>query len=212
MTEYTTTEIRNVAFVGHAGAGKTLLTEALAHNAGAITAKGSIEKGTTVTDFDDLEKKHQHSLTSSLAAFDHNGWQVNLIDTPGYPDFIGSAFSVLPAVETVAIVINAQRGIESTARRMLEWARDQNQCRMVIINRIDAEEVDLEAVYEQVRTVFGRECLAVNLPATGGTTVADCFFSPTGESDFSSVEKAHTAIVDQTVEVDEELIDRKSVV
>jgi len=206
MTEYTTTEIRNVAFVGHAGAGKTLLTEALAHTAGAITDKGSIEKGTTVTDFDDLEKKHQHSLTSSLAAFDHNGWQVNLIDTPGYPDFIGSALSVLPAVETVAIVINAQRGIESTARRMLEWARDQNQCRMVIINRIDAEEVDLEAVYEQVRTVFGRECLAVNLPAAGGTAVADCFFSPTGESDFSSVEKAHTAIVDQTVEVDEELM------
>jgi elongation factor G len=206
MSEYTTTDIRNVAFVGHAGSGKTLLTEALVHQAGLVTEKGSIEKGTTVTDFDELEKKHQHSLTSSLAAFAHNGLQINLIDTPGYPDFIGSAFSVLPAVETVAIVVNAERGIESTARRMLEWARDQNQCRMVIVNRIDLEGIDLSAVYEQIREVFGSECLAINLPAAGGNNVVDCFFSPTGESDFSSVEGAHTAIVDQTVEVDEELM------
>jgi elongation factor G len=191
MTEYTTTEIRNVAFVGHAGAGKTLLTEALAHNAGAITAKGSIEKGTTVTDFDDLEKKHQHSLTSSLAAFDHNGWQVNLIDTPGYPDFIGSAFSVLPAVETVAIVINAQRGIESTARRMLEWARDQNQCRMVIINRIDAEEVDLEAVYNRSRLCLAENAwqLTYRLPAA---LLLQIVFSARQESPIFLQLKKHT--------------------
>ncbi|MBO67756.1 MAG: elongation factor G [Acidiferrobacteraceae bacterium] len=206
MAEYTTSDIRNVAFVGHAGSGKTLLTEALASMAGAIPSMGSIEKGTTLMDFDDLEKKHQHSLSSSLAGFSHNGCQVNLVDTPGAPDFIGSAFSVLPAVETVAIVINAQRGIESTARRMLEWVRDQNQCCMIVINRIDAEDVDLESVYEQVREVAGRECLAINLPANGGTAVVDCFFNPTGESDFSSVAEAHTAIVDQTVEVDEELM------
>jgi len=206
MTEYTTTDIRNVAFVGHAGSGKTFLTEAVVYEAGLLTDKGSIEKGTTVTDFDELERKHQHSLTSALAAFGHNGLQINLIDTPGYPDFIGSAFSVLPAVETVVVVVNAERGIESTSRRMFEWAQDQNQCRMVVVNRIDVEGVDLAAVYEQIREVFGSECLAINLPAAAGTNVVDCFFNPNGDSDFSSVEDAHTAIVDQTVEVDEELM------
>ena len=165
MAEYTTSDIRNVALVGHAGAGKTMLAEALLHCAGAIPSMGSIQKGTTVTDFDDLEKQHQHSLDASVVAFEYNGWQVNLIDTPGYPDFIGSALSVLPAVETVAVVINAQQGIESTARRMLEWARDRNQCRMVVINRIDAEGVDTEAVFNEIQEVVGKECLAVNLPA-----------------------------------------------
>ena len=206
MTQYTTTDIRNVAFVGHAGSGKTFLTEAVVHEAGLLTDKGSIEKGTTITDFDELERKHQHSLTSALAAFSHNGLQINLIDTPGYPDFIGSAFSVLPAVETVVVVINAERGIESTSRRMFEWAENQNQCRMVVVNRIDVEGVDLATVYEQIREVFGGECLAINLPTAAGKNVVDCFFNPNGDSDLSSVEDAHTAIVDQIVEVDEELM------
>ncbi len=204
--EYTTEGIRNLALVGHAGAGKTTLAESLLHDAGAINTPGVVEKGSTVTDFDELEQKHQHSLTAALASFDYQGRRINLIDTPGYPDFIGTALSVLPAVETVAIVINAQRGVESSARRMMDSVRQRNQCAMIVINRIDAEDVDLSGVYAEVRESFGNECLAVNLPSAGATAVVDCFFSPEGESDISSVEEAHTEIVDQTVELDEDLM------
>ena len=100
MATYSTEDIRNIALVGHASAGKTTLTEALLHAAGAIGSMGSVEKGNTVSDFDPQEKKHQHSLDTAVCHFDHQGVHVNLLDTPGYPDFMGRAISVLPAVDT----------------------------------------------------------------------------------------------------------------
>lgn len=205
MSEYTTGDIRNIALVGHAGAGKTMLTEALLVETGVINAAGSVEKGTTVSDYDTLEQHHQHSLNSSWVEFAHGGSRVNLIDTPGYPDFIGGAISVLPAVETVAVVINAQNGIESVTRRMMEWAHERGKCRMVVVNKIDAG-ADLSALYSEIQETFGRECLALNLPTGGASGVVDCFFNPDGEADFLSVEDAHTAIVDQAIEVDEDLM------
>jgi elongation factor G len=206
MADYTTTDIRNVALVGHAGAGKTSLAEALLEKAGAIHSLGRVDKGTTVNDFDVLEQKHQHSLEASIASFEYQGTQINLIDTPGGPDFVGTALSVLPAVETVIGVINAQNGVEGTTRRMMEWALQASQCRMLVVNKVDVPGVDLEALYEEIREAFGSMCLAVNLPAAGASTVVDCFFEPDGDSDFTSVEEAHTAIMDQVVEVDEELM------
>jgi len=207
MADYTTADIRNIALVGHASAGKTLLTDALLHAAGVIPAIGSIDKGTTVSDYHSLEQKHQHSLTASLASLEHSDCHINIIDTPGYPDFIGAALSVLPAVETVAVVINAQSGVESMTRRLMTWAADRNLCRVIIVNKIDADDVDLAALYDQIRETFGSECLAINLPSDGATKVVDCFFNPTGDADFSSVADAHTAIIDQAVEVDEKLME-----
>ena len=207
MSEYTTQDIRNLVLVGHAGSGKTTLTEALLHTAGVIQHTGTVEKGNTVSDSDSLEQKHHHSLRSSVVNIDYDGCHINLIDTPGYPDFIGQTLSVLPAVETVAVVINAVAGIQSMTRRFLEEAAARKQCRMIIVNHIDGEGVDLEGLLNDIRENFGNECLAVNLPADGATRVVDCFFNPTGESDFSTVEEAHTAVIDQTVEVDEELME-----
>ena len=207
MPNYTTEQIRNIALVGQSNSGKTLLVEALLKEAGAIPAMGSIERGNTVCDFDPMEKSYQHSLKSSVASMDHDSIHVNLIDTPGLPDFICQAISVFPAVETVAVVINAQLGIEMVSRRMLEWARDRKLCRMIIINKIDAPGVDLAGLVEELRDQFGPECLPINLPAEGASKVIDCFFQPAGESDFSDVAEAHTRIVDQVVEVDEELME-----
>jgi len=207
VANYTTENIRNIALVGHAGSGKTLLSEALLHSAGAIQVMGSIERGSTVSDHNPLEKKHGHSLTSSVLSLDHGGCHVNIIDTPGYPDFLGSALSVLSAVETVAVVINAHAGIETTSRRLMDWSEKSNQCRMIIINHIDGEGVDLEKILADVRGTFGNECLAINLPAENGKKIVDCFFNPEGDADFSSVEEAHTAIIDQTIEVDEGLME-----
>jgi elongation factor G len=203
---YGTEDIRNLALVGHAGSGKTTLAEALLAAAGRIPAAGVVEKGNTVFDYDDLEKAKQHSLDAALASFDWAGCHVNLLDTPGAPDFMGKAVAVLPAVETAAVVVNAQAGIESVTLRMMRRAAERHLCRLVIVNQIDAEDVDLEGLLTQIQETFGRECLPLNLPANHASSVVDCFFNPSGDSDFSSVADAHQALIDQVVEVDEELM------
>ena len=129
--------VRNIALVGHSGGGKTTLVEALLHRAGVIGAPGDVTRGNTVCDLSPLEKTYGHSLSSSVVSFDHGRLHLNLIDTPGMPDFIGQALAALPAVETVAVVLDAVAGVEPVTRRMLEWAAARKLCRMVIVNRID---------------------------------------------------------------------------
>ncbi|HRX59841.1 MAG TPA: elongation factor G [Candidatus Competibacter sp.] len=206
MVSYTTESIRNIALVGHGAAGKTTLVETLLHHAGKLPTPGAVEKGNTVCDFDPQEKAHQHSLDSALVNFDYDGAHINLIDTPGFPDFLGQAIAVLPAVETAAVVINAQTGIEAVTQRMMERAGERQQCRMIIVNKIDAENIDFPGLLDQIQNAFGKECLPINLPASGATRVSDCFFNSTGDSDFSSVAAAHSTLIDQVVEVDEDLM------
>ena len=206
MTQYTTEQLRTVALVGHGAAGKTTLAEALLARCGAVAAAGSVDRGTTVSDFDPLEKAWKHSLRSSVMHLDTPDARIHLIDTPGFPDFIGQAIGALDAVETAAVVIDAQSGIEMITSRMMDWAGKRRLCRLVVINKIDAENVDAESALRAVQQAFGRECLPINLPAAGGTKVVDCFFTPSGDADFSSVAEAHQALVDQVVEVDEELM------
>jgi elongation factor G len=204
---YTTSGIRNIALVGQAGAGKTSLIETLLMQAGAIRSRGSLARGTTVSDFDHQEKRLQHSLDTAICSFDLNGTHLNLIDTPGYPDFLGKTLSVLEAVDAVAIVVSAVNGVDALTRRLMDFARERELCRVVIINKIDSRDAHCEAVLTQLREAFGAECLPLNLPAGGGDSVVDCFFQPHGRAaDFSSVEAAHTQIIDQVVELDEQLM------
>jgi elongation factor G len=206
MAQHATENIRTVALVGHGASGKTTLAEALLFHAKAIAAPGAVDRGTTVSDFDALEKSWQHSLRSSVLHFDIDGTRVHLLDTPGFPDFIGQAIGALDAVETAAVVINAQAGIEMITSRMMDWAAQRRLCRLIIVNKIDAENVDAAQVLKAIQTTFGKECLPINLPAEGGKRVVDCFFNPAGAADFSSVAEAHGALVDQVVEVDEALM------
>ncbi len=206
MANYATDSIRTVALVGHGAAGKTTLAESLLVKSGALAVAGSVERGTSTSDFDPMEKTYQHSLRSSLLHFETNGTRVHLIDTPGFPDFIGQSIGALDAVETAAVVVSAQSGIEMITSRMMDWAAARKLCRLVIINKIDAENVDLPGLLAGIQMAFGKECLPINLPAGGGKHVVDCFFNPSGDSDFSSVADAHRALVDQVVEVDEALM------
>jgi elongation factor G len=199
--------IRTIALVGQSGAGKTTLAEALLAGAGAIPAAGSVERGTTVCDYTPLEKQLQHSLKLAVASFETNGTRIHLLDTPGYADFLGHALPALAAVETAAIVVNAQNGIEMMTGRFMQWAAKRGLDRLVIVNKIDADNVDLQQLLERIQQAFGKECLPLNLPASGHSKVSDCFFAPSGESDFSSVEQAHRRLVDQVVEVDEKLME-----
>ncbi|MFN3861259.1 MAG: elongation factor G [Roseateles sp.] len=204
--------IRTVTLVGPAGAGKTLLLDALLAQAGAIAQVGSIERGNTVSDHDALEKRLGHSLQSSLAHFMHDGIRIHAIDTPGAPDFVGQALPALEAADTAIVVINAQNGIELMAQRMLAAAGERGLARLIVVNKIDAPDLDLPGLLTQIREVFGKECLPLNLPADGSRRVADCFFAacaPDGlEADFSSVADAHRALVEQVVEVDAAFVER----
>jgi elongation factor G len=205
---YTSGDIRNVCLVGPSNAGKTQLTEALLAAGGAIATMGSVDSGDTVSDYTPREKELGHSQYASVCHFDHKGIHVNLIDTPGYRDFYSRGLSVLPAAETAAVVFNAQEGIEMVGRRMMKDAKTQRLCRMIIINKIDAEDIDLRSLLNEIRETFGSECLPMNLPSADGKGVVDCFFQPEGdETAFADVKSAHTEIVDQVVEVDEELME-----
>ena len=204
---YGTQSIRNIALAGPAGAGKTLLLEALLVEAGAIRSKGSLQRGTTVSDSDPQEKRLQHSLEAAICSFDLEDTHLNLIDAPGYPDFLGRALSALEAADAVAIVVSASSSIDTVTQRLMDFASDRGMARMIIVNKIDSKDANPEALLTELREVFGAECLPLNLPADSGTSVVDCFFKPNGGvPDFASCQEMHTRIVDQVVEVDEGLM------
>ena len=206
--QVTTTDIRTLALVGPAAAGKTSLAEALLVASGAIASAGSIERGSTVSDFDPLERRMQHSLGSALLHTHWRGSRIHLIDTPGAPDFVGQSLPALEAVETAAIVVSATAGLEPMAVRLMQQAAERGLDRLVIVNKIDAAGVDLPGLLAQIQAAFGKECLPLNLPDGGGARVVDCFFKRAGHSDFGSVDAAHRALVEQVVEVDAAFVER----
>lgn len=208
MAKYSTESIRAVALVGHGGAGKTTLAEALLFEAGAITAKGSVEKGNTVCDFDAQEKSAGHSLNSALVNFAWEGVHVHLIDTPGYPDFAGQATAALAGVDTAVVVVNAQTGIELATERMMYAAQARGLPRMIVINKIDAENVDLPGLVGDIRERFGKECLLLDLPAHDRQEVVEVLEHAAGDADFDSIAHAHRELIDQLVEEDESLLAR----
>jgi len=210
----TTDNIRCLALVGQGGAGKTTLAEALLYEAGAITARGAVEKGSTVADFDPLEKEAGHSMQSALLHLEHNGVRLHLVDTPGYPDFLAQSVAALDAVDTVLVVVDAQEGLAPVSERMLEWAAERGLCRMLVVNKIDAGDCELAALVADLRERFGPACRVLDLPRAGRAGVVevlDAAGGASGESgatDFDSPAAAHRALIDQIVEEDEDLLAR----
>ena len=149
--------IRTLAFVGPAAAGKTMLCEALLHRSGVLKAMGTLERGTTVSDFDPLERRMQHSLGASVMHLEHAATRVHFIDTPGGADFLGQSLPALEAVETAAVLINAVTGIEPMAVRMMEYAASRHMDRLIVVNKIDAAGVDLATLLVQIQATFGKE-------------------------------------------------------
>ena len=206
MSKTTTEALRSIALVGHGAAGKTSLAEALLHATGAIAAKGSVDRGSTVCDFDSQEKEAGHSLHSAVVNFTHEDTHVHLIDTPGYPDFAGQAIAALAGVDTALIVVNAQTGIELMTERMMRYAAERKLCRMIVINKIDAENLDLPGLVADIRERFGQQCMLLDLPAHGAAEVVEVLEHDAGDADFASVAAAHRALIDQIVEEDENLL------
>ncbi|MBS3955569.1 MAG: elongation factor G [Methylomicrobium sp.] len=206
MPHYTTKAIRTIALVGHGAAGKTSLAEALLFGAGAIKNKGMVEKGNTVCDFDSQEKSVGHSLQSAIVHFDYENTVIHLLDTPGYPDFAGQAIAALEAVETLLVVVNAQTGIELMTERMLRWARERKLCTMIVINKIDADNLDLPGLVAEIRTRFNG--LVLDLPAHGAKEVVEVLAHDSGMADFGSVAEAHSELIERIVEEDMALLEK----
>ncbi|MBT3278788.1 MAG: elongation factor G [Phycisphaerales bacterium] len=199
-------DVRNVVFLGHGGAGKTTLAEAMLLNAKVTTRLGCVNDGSSKLDYTDIEKERQHSVDPSLCFVESNGKTINVIDTPGYPDFIGGALSAMTGADAAVIVISAINGIETNTRRMYKEAKAAGLPISFVITKIHGDNVDLHGLMDTVHETFGSECHDMNLPANGGKEVIDCWLNKTGDCDWGSVEEAHQELVESVIEADEDMM------
>jgi elongation factor G len=157
-------KIRNVALVGHGGSGKTTLAEALLHKAGAITRMGRVEDGSTVCDFDPEEQKRGLSLSLALAPFEWNDHKINLIDCPGYADFVGDVHAALRVADLAVFVVSAVEGVEVQTYACWKIAAELGVPRMVFVNKLDRERASFERTLDQLRDRFGAGVAPLELP------------------------------------------------
>ena len=201
-------QIRNIVLLGHGGAGKTSLAEAMLHITGATNRLGSVDDKTSVCDYYDEEKEHQHSILSALVHANHAGTQINIIDTPGYPDFIGPAITSIPAAETAVIVISAAAGIEMNTRKMFELATRADMPKVIVINKMESENIDLPELIKNIQETFGPQCRCANLPGTDKISIIDCIENQTGDSAVMDAAQAHTELIESIIEADDELMEK----
>ena len=204
MSKYTTEALRSVALVGHGAAGKTSLAEALLFATNAIAARAALKrqyrgrfrcpgKGSwPLPDF----RRDEFRLRGHPCSSDRH---------PGLSRFAGQAIAALAGVDTALIVINAQTGVELMTERMMRHAAERKLCRMIVINKIDADNLDLPGLVADIRERFGKQCMLLDLPAHGADVV-EVLEHDSGDADFESVAAAHRALIDQIVEEDEDLL------
>jgi elongation factor G len=156
--------IRNVALIGHRGAGKTSLHEALLFEAGVINRLGKVEDGSTVSDFESDEQEREMSIGAAVASFEHDGRKINLIDTPGDPSFIADTIASLRVVDAAVVVVNAVMGVEVHTERLWERADREGLARLVFVNMLDRERADFFRALESLQNAFGNHVVATEIP------------------------------------------------
>src|ERR671933_2604631 len=157
-------KIRNVAVTGHRGTGKTSLVEAMLYQSGAINRLGSVEQGTTTSDWDEDEQRRQMSLASSLCHLEWQGRKINLIDNPGDAGFAGDTIAALRVVEGALVVASAVMGVEVQTSRVWDRAEQLELPRLVFVNMLDRERADFFRTLEQLGDQLSDRCVAVHLP------------------------------------------------
>ncbi|MBI2805825.1 MAG: elongation factor G [Planctomycetes bacterium] len=206
-------DIRTVALVGHEVTGKTSLADALLFKAKAVDRRGNVEDGSSVSDFDEEEKKHKYSIDSSVLHFEHDGKMVHLIDTPGKPDFVGQALGALNAVDTAVIVVSATAGIQVNTRRMFNEAGKRGLARMIVINKLDSDNIHFDDLLKNIRETFGNACVLFNAPVNVGPNfsgVVSVLTPPASPPTGCAVDlaAARSQLLDSIVEVDEALMEK----
>jgi elongation factor G len=208
MPDFDTADFHNVLLAGSRSSGKTTLAEALLFHAGEISRQGNVDAGTAASDFEKEEQTHHYSVYSTLLHANHQGKRINILDLPGAPDFIGQAIACLPAAETMLLVMDPERGIDSMSRRLLKLARSLDLPVAIVVSHIGEGVAHLGPFLRELKEAFGRGCLPINLPAKKGTAVIDCLLNGKGDSDLGPVAGFHTELLDQVVEIDDALMER----
>ncbi|MGA2796202.1 MAG: elongation factor G [Thermoguttaceae bacterium] len=168
MANYKVEDIRNIVFCGHGSSGKTTLVDRMLTATGMVNRLVSVDDGSSVCDFDEEEKHHKYTIEASVVHFEHAGKRFNVIDTPGYPDFIGQTIGAMRGVDTAAIVINAQSGIEVNTRRVFNEAKKAGLGRMIVINRMDSDNIIFSELIDSIQELFGKACQLFNVPLGQG--------------------------------------------
>jgi elongation factor G len=213
MAKFGVGDLRNIAFAGHGAVGKTTLLEALLFLAKVTDRKGSVEEGTSLFDFDDEEKARKYSIDSALCPLDWKGKRFHFIDTPGYPDFLGQAISAIHNVETAAIVIDAHRGIEVNTRRLFDEANRAGVARVIVLNKLDSDNVRFDAVITRIQETFGKECVLLQSPVGlghGFSSVLNLLHLPASLPAGAVGDPAalREALIERIVETNDSLLER----
>lgn len=206
-------DVRNVALVGHGAGGKTTLADLMLFRAGVGTRAGSVDDGTSVLDYDEEEKHHKYTISSSLIHFSFAGKAFTVIDTPGYPDFIGQAIGALRAVETAVVVINAAAGIEVNTRKVFALAGEAGLGRVIVINKLDQDNLRFQELVDSIQETFGKNCVLMNVPNGLGsafTGVISTLKVPEKPPAGMPIQPADItqSLMDSIVESDEALMER----
>ncbi|MFH1797870.1 MAG: elongation factor G [Candidatus Omnitrophota bacterium] len=163
-----TKDIRNVIVLSHSGTGKTTLVENLLFRGGAISRKGNVETGTTISDYNDDEKERKNSIDLSISFYEAGGIKVNLLDAPGYLDYIGEVIAGLNAADGCILLIDAVSGVEVGALKFWKQAQKLNMPVVIVVNKMDKDNADFEKVLENIRNKFGKQCVALCFPDAEG--------------------------------------------
>ncbi len=225
MKEYTTEFLRNIALVSHGGAGKTMLAESFLHATGATTRLGKVEDGTTASDYDDEEHRRKISIYSSVIPIEHRDHKINIIDAPGYTDFVGEIISALSVADGAIILVDAVSGIEVGTELAWRYAEEFNLPRFFVINKMDRENANFEEAYDAIEAfvkAHGKRAIKVHLPIgekAGFKGVVDIIGMKAYMGDGKTTaeipadqkeaaEKAHFALVEAAAEGEDELMEK----
>jgi elongation factor G len=213
MKSYASDRLRNVVLMGHGGAGKTTLGEAMLLASGAISRLGNVDDGTTVSDYDDEEHGHRYSISASLLAIEWNDARINLIDAPGYADFEGELVSGARAADSALIAVDASSGVQAGTELAWERADEAGPLpRVVVVTRLDRENTDFGGVVAQLRERFGNRVVPLALPV--GVASAISGFHDLRSADAppdelaDELDEARTMLVEAVAETDDELLEK----
>ena len=205
-------DIRNLVLCGHGGCGKTTLVDNMLVKTGSVTSHPSVDDGTSICDFDAEEKHHKYTIEAKLVHFDHAGKYFQVLDTPGYPDFIGQTIGAMYGADTAVIVVNAQSGVEVNTRRVFKEAGKAGLGRIIVINKMDADNVDFPALVDSISEMWGSACVLLNVPVGHGAAFKGVISTLQIPADTSGAlidpNEIHDSLLESIIEVDEEVMGR----
>src|SRR5262245_24127616 len=203
-------DVRDIALVGHEQVGKTTLADTLLFKARAVDRRGSVEDGTSVSDYDEEERERKYSIDTSVLHLEHKGKKIYLLDTPGKPDFVGSALEALNAVDNAVIVVSAPAGIQVNTRRMFAEAGQRGLARILVLNKMDADNVHFPELVSAIQDSLGKACVLCNVPVGVGAQFKGVIdlLNPSAPADGAAVDvnAARSKLTEAIVEADEELM------